>query len=101
MVPGLLSDAHLPSFLFGALLSTQISADICCAQLPGARFSLHYEHAWCRGFFIHRNVPFFISCTYTCNKKQKQKQKTKNPKQTQKTSAQTVMYDKKGLLRKV
>lgn len=78
MVPGLLSDAHLPSFLFGALLSTQISADICCAQLPGARFSLHYEHAWCPGFFIHRNVPFFISCTYTCNKKQKQKQKTKN-----------------------
>lgn len=101
MVPGLLSDAHLPSFLFGALLSTQISADICCAQLPGARFSLHYEHAWCPGFFIHRNVPFFISCTYTCNKKQKQKHKTKNPKQTQKTSAQTVMYDKKGLLRKV
>lgn len=56
--------------------------------------------AWCPGFFIHRNVQFFISCTYTCNKKQKQKTK-KTPKQTQKTSAQTVIYDKKGLLRKV
>lgn len=78
MAPGLLSNAHLPSFLFGALLSTQISADICCAQLPGARFSLHYEHG-ARVFFIHRNVQFFISCTYTCNKKQKQK--TKKAKQ--------------------
>lgn len=99
MVPDLLSDAHLPSFLFGALLSTQISADICCAQLPGARFSLHYEHG-ARVFLFTEMFSFLLVVLIHVTKNKSKKQK-KNPKQTQKTSAQTVIYDKKGLLRKV
>lgn len=81
MVPGLLSDAHLPSFLFGALLSTQISADICCAQLPGARFSLHYEHG-ARVFLFTEMFSFLLVVLIhvTKNKSKKQKKPQTNPK---------------------
>lgn len=56
--------------------------------------------AWYPGFFIHRNVQFFISCTYTCNKNKSKKQKKPqtNPKNI---GANSYIWQKKGLLRKV
>lgn len=52
--------------------------------------------AWCPGFFIHRNVQFFISCTYTCNKKQKQKTKKKPQTNPKNIGANSYIWQKRA-----